>query len=89
MRKLLVLSLVVLAAAAAGCARKQCGEWRADSLFGFGRQNYQQYPQYQMGGACCDPCGGGGAASAEYGSFMQPTEVMTPGVMTQQAPCCQ
>src|SRR6476620_5922598 len=90
MRKLLILSIVVLAAGAAGCTRGPCGEsWRpGQSLFGSGRQNYG----YQQGAdCCCDPSGGGGG----YGGYMQPSPMMAPGAMMApapgmtQAPCCQ
>jgi hypothetical protein len=74
MRKLLILSvLVVLAAGATGCVGSNpCGNttWRPGYyLFGLGRSNQPTHAE------CCDPCGAGPA-------------VMAAPVMTA-APCCQ
>lgn len=73
MRKLLILSvLVVMAAGATGCvSQNPCGgnSWRPGYyLFGLGRNQ-----QPTQADACCDPCGGGAMAAP----------------MMTAAPCCQ
>jgi hypothetical protein len=87
MRKLLILSALLLTAGTTGCTRGPCGEtWRPGYyLFGAGRQNYQyqnqnyQYQNYQQpgGGYCCDSYGSADAT------------MMAPGPEMTQAPCCQ
>lgn len=79
MRKMLVLSIVtVAAAAAAGCSRSPFGS--NSCLFGQNRHP-QQYCQQPV--ECCDPCGGGAPAMMAPGAMMSPGPVMSP------APCCQ
>ncbi len=62
MRKLLILSvLVVLTAGAMGCVQNPCSNttWRPGYyLFGLGRSNQPTQAD------CCDPCGGGAVMSA-------------------------
>jgi hypothetical protein len=75
MRKLLILSVLGLLTASAGCANNMgCGDtWRPGYyLFGWGRHQNRQ-----TGVECCDPCGMSGA-----------TMMSAPAMMTS-APCCQ